>query len=117
MMPRLVSRRFPYVPLQVLVGHQELQIEALLDTGFDGDLVLPASLLPDTLVPDGFVSWRLADGSDVYAPYHVGEARLDQLATLPAVITVLGDEPLVGRGVADHFSITLDHGAQLVVEP
>jgi hypothetical protein len=33
------------------------------------------------------------------------------------VISVLGDEPLVGRGVTDRFAVTLDHGRRVIVAP
>jgi hypothetical protein len=29
----------------------------------------------------------------------------------------LGDEPLLGRHVTNHFRILLDHGTQITVEP
>lgn len=35
------SRRFPYLPLRVELDGLELRLEALIDTGFDGDLALP----------------------------------------------------------------------------
>lgn len=37
----LVSSHFPYLPLHVELRQSESQIEALLDTGFDGDLAVP----------------------------------------------------------------------------
>ncbi len=39
------------------------------------------------------------------------------MSPLPAVVTVPGDELLVGVGLARHFRIVLDHGRQVIVEP
>jgi hypothetical protein len=43
--------------------------------------------------------------------------RDSQVAAFPGVITALGDEAIVGVGVASHFNIILDHGRRVVVEP
>ena len=37
----LISARYPYIPLIVVVNKRSETIEALLDTGFDGDIILP----------------------------------------------------------------------------
>jgi hypothetical protein len=37
--------------------------------------------------------------------------------TIPARITVLGEEYLVGRGVVDRLRMTFDHGQRLMLEP
>ena len=43
--------------------------------------------------------------------------RVDGLPAFSVAVTALGDEPLVGRGICDRLTITLDHGQQLIVEP
>jgi predicted aspartyl protease len=116
MSQRVVSSRFPYLPLTVTVGHRSIDVEALLDTGFDGDVCLPPTDLMDGDPPDFFEPWTLADESEILAPAFLGEVQVDGFPPFPAVITGVGDEPLVGRGVSDRFSVTLDHGQQLIVE-
>ncbi len=32
-------------------------------------------------------------------------------------ITAMGDEPIIGRGIISQFTVTLDHGQRIVVEP
>jgi hypothetical protein len=39
------------------------------------------------------------------------------LGPFPAVVIVLGDEPLVGAGAAQHVTIVLDHGQRVIVQP
>ena len=59
--PQLISSRFPYLPVQVTVGAFILQMEALVDTGFDGDLILPQGSIPVNVAPAGSLPWTLAD--------------------------------------------------------
>jgi predicted aspartyl protease len=113
---RVVSSRFPYLPLRVRVGQRVEDVEALLDTGFDGQVILPAGLLNSGDPPDYFQTWTLADGSEVVAPAFLGSAQVGTLPPFSVVVTVLGGEPLVGREVSDRFRITLDHGQQVIVE-
>jgi len=114
---RLTSARFPYLPLQVDVDRRTHAVEALLDTGFDGDVALPPELIAADHPPDRYLPCQLADGSDVLPPIYRGVVRVGDMATFPIVVVALGDEPLVGPGVADRFTIILDHGQQLIVEP
>lgn len=88
-----------------------------MDTGFDGDVVIPLSLIANGHNASGHHRWILADGSRIIAPYYVGKIRIDTFGPFPVVITTLGNEPLVGIGVAKHFTIILNHGKQLIIEP
>jgi len=111
-----VSERFPYMPIHLESRGGTVDTEALLDTGFDGDVAVPSDLLTAGQT-DGHLRWTLADGSTILAPYYLGEVAVADMGPFPCLITALGDEPLVGRGVAEHFRITLDHGLTVAVEP
>ncbi len=115
--PRLVSSNFPYLPVQIDVDGDVRDIEALLDTGFDGDLVLPEGLVPNPTAAAIYSHWTLADGSDVRAPSYIANIRVGDFGPFVAVITIVGNEPLLGRSLTDRFRITLDHGRQVIVEP
>lgn len=46
-----------------------------------------------------------------------GDILVSGLAVaIPARITLLGNEYLVGRGVVDHLRMTFDHGQRLLLE-
>lgn len=75
----LISARFPYLPLTLTVGEQTATIEGLLDTGFDGAVVVPAHLVTNGSPPDSYLLWTLADGSLVQAPAYLGTAKARQL--------------------------------------
>ena len=111
------SHRFPYLPIRIAVRRRTADLEALLDTGFDGHVVVPPSILANGHPPDGHVRWTLADGSTVLAPYYIGTVQVGTMRPFAALITALGDEPLIGCEVASHFTITLDHGQRVIVEP
>jgi predicted aspartyl protease len=112
----VTSDHIPWVPLGLVVRDAQLELEALLDTGFDGDLVVPEYLLRDVGAPDGYQRWMLADGSRVRSLSYLGVVRVGSLGPVPVVVSVVGSEPLVGRSLSDRFSIWLDHGRRLVIE-
>lgn len=113
---RVISARFPYLPLELTVRGRTEQVEALLDTGFDGDIVLPAGFVPDERHPDTYLQWILADGSLVQAPAYLGTVMIGAFGPFDCLITVLGEEAIVGRFITDRFAITLDHGVRVIVE-
>jgi predicted aspartyl protease len=113
----LVSPRFPYLPLHLAVGSTTLDVEALLDTGFDGDVAVPANFAAEGIGPAGTMTCRLADGSPVAAPIYRGTVSVGSFGPFPVYVITLGDELLMGRGVSDRLRITLDHGQWLIIEP
>ncbi|HLG12793.1 MAG TPA: hypothetical protein VI876_13625 [Dehalococcoidia bacterium] len=112
--------RFPYIPLRISLALAELTVEALVDTGFDGDVVLPSTVVsgPASGQPDAFLTWRLADGSDVVTGSYLATASIPGLPGLHSVlVSVLGDESIVGRGLTDHYRVVFDHGERVIIEP
>ena len=99
MMEPLVSHRFPYLPVEVELRSANHALEAPLDSGFDGDAVLPPSYLADGEAPDWYVTCKLGDGSQVESPGYVGYVHVGGRELGPMTILVVGDEPIVGLGV------------------
>lgn len=114
---RVESDRFPYLPLTLVVVGRAAALQALLDTGFDGDIVVPPSFVRAGPSPDEYTSWELADGSVVATPVYHGIVRVGDLAPVEADIVLLGEEPIVGRGITDHYRVILDHGERVIAEP
>jgi hypothetical protein len=94
-----------------------VDVEALLDTGYEGDVAIPASLIAGVGPPDGHNQWSLADGSPVLVPYYIGTVELSGLGPFLALVIVIGDQALVGAGAARHVTLTLDHGRRVIVQP
>ena len=117
----LTSTRYPYIPLTVVINKRSETMEALLDTGFDGDLILPEGLLTNGKPPDSYLRFTLVDQvTHVLTPAYLGMvemAELGEAGVSAAIIGVLGNEALMGRNLARRFRIILDHGRQVIVEP
>ena len=111
------SARFPYFWVRIGLEGREQDVEALLDTGFDGDIVVPVGFISPGLQPDGQDTWALADGSIVRASFYYGTAAVGDLGPFRALVSMLGDEPIVGVGFIRNFAVTLDHGQRVIVEP
>lgn len=114
---RFASDRFPYIPMRLSIRGHVLDLEALIDTGFEGALIIPADALQLEGVPDTTTRWILADGSSVGAPVYGAIVELGSLGSLMISVSVLGSEFLVGRKVTDQFTIILDHGQRVIIEP
>jgi len=93
--------------------------EALLDTGFTGAVVLPTSYLPENVRAETPGRWRMPDGNLVTAPRFRGSISVGNFPSIPfpILVTILGDEPIIGVEVIRHFSVILDHGRRVIVEP
>jgi predicted aspartyl protease len=127
MSSKLISHQFPYVPLTIHVRLSprqtfDLDTQALINTGFSGDIVVPASGELKQHPPDAYATWTMADGSEVLAPIVLGTIRFPQLETDAAemvgvTIIVLGDQAMIGQSILKHFTLTLDHGKQVILEP
>lgn len=116
------SSKFPYVTIRVTIRQpstdkeQELKLDAMIDTGFDGGVVIPRSLLNPSLEPVRYLPWLLADDSEILLPVFAGVVQIGDFPPLKTVVMPLGDEPLLGRRVIDNYKVIFDHGIELTVE-
>lgn len=115
----LVSTDYPYLQVKVTVRNFRRRFRVLLDTGFDGYLILPTRFRSQLGKLDSRTSIRLADGAEGIFPVYRGGVEIAglglQVAYLAEII-LLGDECLLGRGIINLLKVTFDHGSQLVVE-
>lgn len=114
---RFESLRFPYLPLRIDLRGRTYDVEALVDTGFEGDITLPPEMIGIDARTSYGIGAYLADGSRVEVRVYPGEVRLRQAGPFPVFILALGDEPTVGRRITDRFRLTLDHGERVILEP
>ncbi len=122
----IISERYPFLLARVSVGKlatPKFQTEdyALLDTGFDGDVIVPETLLDRiSEKPDGVSFCQVGDGRVVGASVYIGTLEIGYPFNLPSQtvsIAFMGDTYLVGRGVIDKYQITLDHGEKVILKP
>lgn len=111
----VTSSRFPYLPLRFQIRQLNYGGEALIDTGFDGGIAVPPSLLENVGAPDGYELWGPVVGPPVLAPTYRGSFQIDALGSFPVTVMALSDEILVGLEVITRFAVTLDHGHQVVI--
>jgi predicted aspartyl protease len=124
---KLISSTYPFLPLTIHVRVSsrkkiDLHTQALIDTGFSGDIVVPVTEELKQFPPDAYATWTMADGSEVMAPIFLGTIRFPELNAdvaemVGVTVTVLGDQALIGQSVLRHFTLTLDHGKQVILEP
>jgi predicted aspartyl protease len=68
MSKKLTSSKYPYLPLAIHVRVSnrkkiDLRTQVLIDTGFSGDIVVPATEELKEYQPDAYATWTMADGS------------------------------------------------------
>jgi predicted aspartyl protease len=124
---KLTSSKYPFLPLTIHVRVSnrkqiDLHTQVLIDTGFSGDIVVPMTEELKQSPPDAYATWTMADGSEVMAPIFLGTIRFPQLdedvaEMVGVTVTVLGDQALIGQNVLRRFTLTLDHGKQVILEP
>lgn len=115
---RIVSRRVPYIPVTVTTDSSlSIDAEALVDTGYTGFVVVPVGSFTNSKPATHRVTLRLADDFPVTASAYRGELRVGATRLAPVLITELGNETIVGLQVLQSFTLTLDHGRELSIEP
>jgi len=98
----VTSSHFPYLTIRLTIrqplarNQQELEVEALVDTGFDGGVVIPKGALDPSLTPVRYLPWELADDSQVLLPAFLADVQIGTLPPVRTIVMPLGDEPAVG---------------------
>jgi predicted aspartyl protease len=104
---KLISHKYPFLPLSIHVRVSnrkqiDLNTQVLIDTGFSGDIVVPATEELKQHQPDAYATWTMADGSEVMAPIFLGTIRFPELNAdvaemVGVTVTVLGDAALLAK--------------------
>ncbi len=114
----------PLLPLSLLggagngAGGRREDVEAVIDTGFDGELTLQQTTIRHLGYPySGSAGGTLADGSEVQFDYYEGRVFWHGFERPVAVIGAEG-QPLVGMGLLGGSRLTLDAepGGEVLVE-
>lgn len=108
------------IPLSLLgPGESRVRIEAVVDTGFTGHLVLPSVLVGELGLPlRGSRDSFLADGSVVSLDaYRVGGEWDDRVRVVPALAAEGG--PLVGMSLlrGSEIRIEVADGGKVLIRP
>lgn len=106
----------PSVPIVVHLSGRTRSGDALVDTGFDGDAIVPHRL-SEGLQPARRMPYRLIDGTQGEALIFNGSVRLSNFAPVQAEIIALGDDFIIGTGILSRYEVVLDHGRRVIVNP
>jgi predicted aspartyl protease len=97
----------------VVGGARRARIEAVIDTGFDGDLCLPLEIAIGLgLELKGVMNVELADGTIKRELVFAGTAKLGETARAIRIVLTEGPDPLLGTGMFSYLEI--DFGARRV---
>lgn len=111
----VISSHFPYLLVNVSTAKKDFELEALLDTGYDGGVIIPPKRITNGEVSGWLVDCKLANNSIVEVPAYLGSVRLDNKKLNNITILIMGDEPIIGREVIKHFKITLEYGRKIIL--
>lgn len=112
----VTSFHFPYLLINISIKRKNFELEALLDTGYDGGVVLPPKLISNGEVSGWLVDCKLADDSIIEVPAYIGLVKIGNKKLNNITVLIMGDEPIIGREVIKHFKVTLDHGRKIILE-
>ena len=91
--------------------------DALLDTGFSGHVILPYGYLPDDPSLIGNTPLTLPDDRRLNVDSYTAILTLRGLRPFRVSVSTLGNQAIIGVQVIRHFSVILDHGRRVIVEP
>ena len=112
----MTSLRFPFVPVRIELGGRVFEETAILDTGFDGEVVIPQSRA-EGLQPDDSARFVFPDGTVVEPDIFRGIVQLADMEPTIAEIAALGTEFIVGIRILSRYEVILDHGQRVIVNP
>jgi clan AA aspartic protease len=114
---RFDRRGQPFLPVELAGLHRSLTLQALVDTGFDGDLCVPIAVaMPLGLELKGADYVELADGSIRRELIFRGTARIGDLPPKEAEIVLTeSEQPLIGAGMFEGLRLEIDYGAGTVL--
>ena len=108
---------YPSLLVRFVIQGVSRDAVALLDTGFDGYLAIPESLIASLPLPVHRRRVQTAGGQIFRVPVYLRAVELvDHPGPFDALILALGDEYLLGLAALNHFRVTFDHGQRLIVE-
>lgn len=91
-----------------LPEHLELEIECVVDTGFEGFLTLPISVVADlSLSRVGSIKANLADNSRIVTNMHEVIIFWNGVERLIPVLA-MGHRPLIGTALLEDYHLSID---------
>ena len=91
-----------------LPAHSEVEIECVVDTGFEGFLTLPPDAIAELELPYLIqISANLANNSSVMTDVHLATVVWNGIEREIAVLS-MGRRPLIGTALLDQYHLSID---------
>lgn len=110
--------RYPSLSVRFTIDAAIRELAALVNTGFDGYLVVPSALV--SVLPPPAFGQPVETASGQVVAVRVFPATIefvDVPGPFDGLAIALGNEFLVGLLSINHIRVMFDHGRQLLVEP
>ena len=110
---------FPRIKLTRIGQDQDLAIEFIIDTAFDGELAMPPPLIARALAHKKSIQVvRFADGTRRTCAFYELDVEWEGELRTVEVVELEGD-PLVGIHMLDEHSMQMDitEGGEVVIDP
>ncbi len=89
-------------------GRAAVEVECVVDTGFEGFLTLPPAVVSDLGLPYlAPIDANLADNSRIVANVHQGIILWNGVERVIPVLA-MGRRPLVGTALLEHYHLSID---------
>jgi clan AA aspartic protease len=118
MIKGIVVGREAAVEIELLSPARPVRVEAVIDTGYNGYLTLPANLVTDLgLAFAGYRSGTLADGSTVVLDVYLGQVNWHRQQKEILVAQAAG-KPLIGMSLLEGNRLMIDviEGGSVVID-
>lgn len=110
------GRAFVRIRLKNPTNATEVELDAWIDTGFTGELVLPQPIVTSFGLPLGpFVMARLADGSDIQLDTYTCHLEWFDEWKRIEVVANQGQYPLLGVGLLLDHDLHIDYRSKSIV--
>lgn len=94
-------------------GASDLEVECVIDTGFDGALVLPSAIIERLNLP--IVSHEIfATVGGTYDSADIALARIEWLGEIRRVDVIVKDDYLLGTALLEGSTLTVDYTNRVV---
>jgi len=105
----------PTTQIEVSGRRQSVVVEAIIDTGFDGELSLPKEIaITLGLKLIGFDEFELADGSEIRELQFKGRARLAGKTRTVRILVSDSQDTLIGTQLLKDCQLTVDFSTNKV---
>lgn len=105
----------PLIPISLLLKNRPRRFQAVLDTGFNGYLSMPESVVQRSgWYFSGYEEYEIATGDRVRERVYLGEVIFDRQRFTTHVVTSRAEDILIGTRLLSHKTLHVDFKRRVV---